>query len=312
MLLSEAIEQYLFCIRYERGFSDRTFLTYQSWSRHYARWLTGHGYPNPTIDQLSPAILRRFLVYLTDVRGQRPKSIHSSFHAIRGLCAYLTETGLLAVDPAKAIRLPKLDSPYRKMVTDEEVEAILEACERLPTSHEVALARGVFSVLAYTGLRRAELCDLKVDDFSAEDGSITVRRGKGGKSRKVYPNQACLDAVREWLITRGACDHDWLWAHNKRWRLAFNGLHGLLTRVKAAAGLRDAKHIQPHSFRHGCATRLMLNGANLMSIKDHLGHTCIETTAKYLHSDELSLRELADLGALRTRTGRADARTPGR
>jgi integrase/recombinase XerD len=88
--------------------------------------------------------------------------------------------------------------------------------------------------------------------------------------------------------------------------MAFGALGSLFTRVKAIAGLRHARHIQPHSFRHGCATRLMLNGANLLDIKDHLGHANIETTAKYLHSDELSQRRLAEFGALRT------GRSPGR
>lgn len=300
MLLTDAASQYLSHIRYELGYSDRTLLTYRSWLRHYARWVGDQGHADPTVAQISLPLLRRFLVYLTDTRKQKPKSIHSAFHPIRGLCTYLVEQGVLADDPSRNLKLPKKNPPARKMVTDEEVEMILDACDRLATPREVAMARAVFSVLAYAGLRRAELCDLKLDDFSAADASITVRHGKGGKRRKVYPNKACIDAVSEWLTARGECDHEWLWAYNRKWRMAYGALGSLFTRVKAIAGLRHARHIQPHSFRHGCATRLMLNGANLLDIKDHLGHANIETTARYLHSDEMSLRRLAEYGGLRT------------
>jgi site-specific recombinase XerD len=232
-------------------------------------------------------------------RGKRPRTVRSAFNPIRGLGEYLVQQGVLTENPSLKVTMPKKDAAIRRVVTDEEVTQLLEACERQRSDKQVALSRALLSVLVYGGLRRQELLDLHLSDVNLEEGSILVRSGKGSKSRKVFVYRECRDAVREWLNFRPAqTDHDYLWAYDRTRRISEDGLREVVETVKAIAGLRSHKDIVPHSLRHNCATRLMKNGADVRSIQAFLGHSSINTTQMYLHVSEEQLRGIADLGAL--------------
>ena len=288
MSIEDVITEYLLYIRHERGLARRTCQVYTSWLHHFQGFLAECQYPDPALDLFCTPVLRRYLYALSE-RKLRPRSIRSAFNPIRGLGAFLVERGYLTTDPARAVLLPKKDAAHRVVTTDAEISRLLDACERMPTERQVALARGLISVLVYGGLRRQELLDLQLKDVNMTDKSILIRSGKGSKSRKIYPCTECLSALREWLSLRGECQHDWLWAYDRGRRVHHNALQSLLIQIKAIAGLKSASHIQPHSLRHAAATRLLRNGANLRDIQAFLGHSDIVTTAAYLHSDEESL-----------------------
>jgi site-specific recombinase XerD len=179
----------------------------------------------------------------------------------------------------------------------------LDACERQSKPRQVALSRALLSVLIYAGLRREELLCLYVSDVNFSEKSILVRSGKGSKSRKVFPCEECLTAVREWLAFRpNNCTHEYLWARDRSRRMYEYGLVATLEQVKAIAGLADHDNIKPHSLRHNFATRLLRNGADVRSIQSALGHSNLATTSIYLHVDEERLKEVAHLSSLKPQT----------
>jgi|SRR5579884_280277 len=298
MLLADVIQDYLSFIKNERGLSFNTHKGYQTSLRYLCRWLQENGYPEPGIDTFTTLTLRRFLYALVG-RSCRPRTIHGYFHSIKGLGEFLIAQGVLTENPAKALTLPKKDAAQRKMVTDEEIAQLLQACERQRNPRQVAFSRAILAVLVYGGLRRQELLDLKLEDVCLKEQSILIRRGKGSKSRRIYICQDCVDALQEWLALRPKdCKHNYLFAFDKNRRIHRNGLHTLVEELKAVAGLRDNKNIVPHSLRHACATRLLRNGADLRSIQAFLGHSQLQTTAIYLHTSEEQLRNIAHLSAL--------------
>jgi len=195
--------------------------------------------------------------------------------------------------------MPKKDAAKRLLVTDEEVNQLLQACERQKDPRIVALSRALVSVLVYTGLRREELLTLHVSDVQFDDKSILVRSGKGGKSRTVYPHPDCLTALREWIALRPKdCKHTFLWARDSSRRIYDEGCMSILETVKAIAGLADHVNIKPHSLRHNYATRLLKNGADLRSIQSALGHAQLTTTAIYLHLTEQQARGTAGFASV--------------
>lgn len=298
MLLAEAVNDYLLSIRHERGLSKNTVLHYQSNLRALLRWLGENGFPEPTVEALNTPTLRRYL-YAMSARGLRPRSIHTAFHGIKGLCAFLVEHGGLPAHPCATLTLPKKDAAECRTVSDEEITRLLEACERQSSPRQVALYRAVLSALVYGGLRRAECCDLQVEDIDLKDGSILVRQGKGRKSRRVFICREGVDALREWLAVREKdTKHEWLFSLDRNRRMHFDGIASMLTTLKATAGLRDHSNIVPHALRHACATRLLRNGADLKSLQVFLGHSSLTVTAVYCHSSEEQLRSIAHLGAL--------------
>jgi len=301
MLLSDAITDYVNFITHERRLARTTTVTgYASNLRQLLRWLEANGYPDPTLDAFTTPVLRRYLYYLSG-EGLRPRTIRGRFHPITGLGVFLVENGILEVNPTKALTMPKKDAARRTMVTEEEAFALLDAAERLPNARKVTLARAVFAILIFSGIRRSELLDLRVSDVNLSDKCLLVRNGKGSKSRMVYVGDTCLTAIREWLIIRPQnVSHDYLFLSDRTRRLAELGLVRLFDAVKRCAGFAERAHIQPHSIRHQFASRLLAKGADIRSIQSALGHAHLSTTAIYLHLNEQQAKQVADLAEQRT------------
>lgn len=299
MVLSEAIEDYGQFIRHELGHAKTTYHAYVSWQRNFARWLEAQGHPDPQVTEISPDLVRRWS-YGMSSRNLRPRTIRGALHALRALFAWLHEKGAVPANPAKEVRLPKKDAAQRLLVTDEDLARLLEAAGRQRTDFRCVRDRAVLSVLIFCGLRRQEFLDLEIGSVNLQDKSLLVQQGKGKKSRVVYLCDEAQTALREWLAMRQQikCRHTYLFIGETKAHFGEVSLRTMLEEVKAIAGFRGDPRIKPHSIRHAAATRLLRNGADIRSIQAWLGHSQLQTTAVYLHTDEQQVRKIAPLAGL--------------
>jgi site-specific recombinase XerD len=302
MVLSEAIQDYGDYIRHELGHATTTFYSYRSWQRNFARWLAENGMPDPLVREVGVSLIRRYAYHLSG-RGLRPRTVRGALHALRALFGYLTERGALAANPAAEVRLPKKDAATRRLVTDDDLVRLLEAAERQRSEFRSVRDRAVLAVFIYCGLRRQELLDLRLTALNLADQSLLVQQGKGKRSRTIYLCDEAQQALREWLAVRQTlrCPNDYLFVTEGRRHFAEQSLATMLEEVKAIAGLKGDPAIKPHSIRHAAATRLLRNGADLRSIQVWLGHTQLQTTSIYLHTDEQQVRKIAPLAGLQPR-----------
>lgn len=297
--LTHAIREYAGYLEHEKGSAKTTIKCFINRLNAFARWMQTNGYPTPKTDDLSVAVCRKYLYFLSK-KGDRPRTVRGCFDALRSFCAYQVSTGVLVENVAAGVKPPKLDAAQRLLVTDADVAALFEACERQRSQRQVALSRAVLSLLCYAALRRMELCDLLVSDVDLIDKAILVRSGKGNKSRKVFINKQGIEALREWLAVREKhTKHDYLFSVDPNRRLHFVGLSHLLQTLAATAGMRGNQACKPHSLRHWALTNLLRNGANIKDVQTFAGHSDIQTTSRYLHSSEEQLRGIAELTALK-------------
>jgi site-specific recombinase XerD len=301
MVLSEAIRDFGEYARHELGHTTSTYHSYVSWQRNFAGWLAEQGLPDPPIQEISASLVRRYSYSLSG-RNLRPRTIRGALHSLRSMFDYLVGMGALAENPAKEVRLPKKDAATRLIVTDDDLVKLLEASERQASDFRCVRDKSVLSVLIFCGLRRQELLDLTVQSINLADQSLLVQQGKGQKSRTIYLCEEALTALREWLAIRQnmKCSHEYLFVNEGRQRFGENTLSHVLEDIKAIAGLKGDPRIKPHSIRHAAATRLLRNGADIRSIQAWLGHSQLQTTAIYLHTDEQQVRKIAPLAGLRT------------
>ena len=298
MQFNEAKIEYVSYIKTELKLAKTTCATYSSWLNHYSKWLVTQGQPNPTVaDALKTATLRNYRKCL-DASGRRPRTILGAFHPIKGMCVRLKEQKILRRNPMDGVTLPGKDAATRVKVTDDQVSALLGAVERQLNPDKVALSRALLSTLIYTGIRAQELCDLRMHDVNFQDLTLLVARGKGNKSRELYPPQEFWDAIKPWLAVRDkmGCDHDYVWAQTRTRRLSDDYVRRVIEELKAIAGLRDAVGLKPHGFRHWFAKNMERNGAVVRTIQQALGHRHPGTTYEYLRMDEqyaLSMRTMA-------------------
>lgn len=204
------------------------------------------------------------------------------FHAKKYSYSYIVNTSL-AIERymeflGKPIKLGKPRKPKRTIMdtmSEAEIARLLGATKSI---REKAL----ISLVAYSGVRSRELCNLKVSDINFASSSILVRSGKGNKDRIVCVASECLDLVQRYVQTYPRSYADFLFSTLKRQRQYQTGdLRKLIRVVAARAGLE--RRIYPHLLRHSLATNMLNRGANLITIQQQLGHAFIETTMVYLH-----------------------------
>jgi site-specific recombinase XerD len=134
-----------------------------------------------------------------------------------------------------------------------------------------------------TGMRRAEVCRLKIGDIDSQRMIIRVERGKGGKSRDLPLTPALLETLREYWRWRKP--EVYLFPSRNR-RTADRPITDKMVWIACREAARHAqltKHVTPHTLRHSWATHLLEGGTDLRTIQVLLGHGDLETTAKYLH-----------------------------
>ena len=167
--------------------------------------------------------------------------------------------------------------------------------ERLLAVPDKPRDRAILELLFSTGLRVSELCALNRDSINLKSGEFAVR-GKGDKVRLVFLSETAKTAIKNYLEKRvdvdGALFARQVKSANKqdKLRLTPRSVERLVKYYSAKAGL--SKKVTPHSLRHSFATDLLMNGADIRSVQELLGHSSITTTQIYTHITNKQLREV--------------------
>jgi integrase len=166
--------------------------------------------------------------------------------------------------------------------TAEQVLAMLEACEDNPAGRRL---RALLVVLWRAGLRVHEALLLHVSDLDRDAGTVTVRRGKGGKYRVVGMDEWAFDRIDGWLMERGDRYPDGPLfcivqgpTRGRAW--SASGVRAALRDVARVA--RVPRRVAPHQLRHAHACEMAREGIQLIYVSRQLGHSNIATTATYL------------------------------
>lgn len=151
----------------------------------------------------------------------------------------------------------------------------------------------IITLFLNCGLRLSELCGINISKI--RNDTLTVI-GKGNKERTVYLNNACLDAINSYLITRSIninkiVDKDALFISRNNTRLNKRTIEIMVKKFITLAGL-DYNKFSPHKLRHTAATLMYKYGnVDIRSLQKILGHTSVATTQIYTHVDDEKLRE---------------------
>ena len=296
MFLVDAVDEFLLYLQHERSASQNTIKSYRNSIQRFSEWLTTNNYPKPELGDITTALARRYLYYMSEV-GWRPRTRLRHWAALRSLFVLMVDREVLPENPLAKISLPKKDPARRLLVSDEELIQVIDAAGRQRIAWRSVRDQAVLAVLIFTGLRRTEVLDLRLQDVDFRRSMLYVAHGKGDQARWVPLCSEVSDHLKRWLELRPAANHDWLWAYGQARRLSANGLANILEKAKDVAGLGGAENIKPHSIRHRAATRLLQNGADLRAVQAWLGHSHLSTTAIYLHCDEKHLRSIAHLAS---------------
>src|ERR1700686_736955 len=261
-----------------RNYSHATLRAYLRAVGEFARYF------NCRPDQLGPDHIRQYQAYLFRERKLAANSVTQRLGALRFFYIKTLKQSWsveLTPYPKKVLRLPSI-------LSQEEVTRLIEAA-RTP------FQRILLMTLYATGLRRAELANLKITDIDTGRNVIHVQGGKGRKDRDVMLSLKLLDALREYWRGLQRKPSAWLFPGN-RWHTGDTPIDTKVVwnackEAAQRAGLQKAVH--PHTLRHCFATHLLEDGADLRTIQILLGHRDLEETTIYLHLSERHLHAAA-------------------
>src|SRR5438445_1897631 len=230
-------------------------------------------------DRLGPEHIREYQVHLFRDCKLSPGTIEGRTAALRFLFVKTLRRPYLP----DHIPFPKRQRRIPTVLSQEEVARLIASAQNL-------MHRTMLMMLYATGLRRAELCHLKVCDIDSERMVIHVRQGKGSRDRDVLLTPKLLDTLREY----------WRWMKPKtylfpgtvnNWRADVPITEKIVWKAVAEAAKHAglSEHVSPHTLRHSFATHMLEAGADLRTIQVLLGHANLADTTVYLH---LSRRHL--------------------
>ena len=240
-----------------------------------------------------------YLEYLYKKNLNR-NSISRKLSSIRSFYNYLKEENLIKENYFKEIKNPKKSASLPKYAKDNDLEKMFNVFDKeTPLGQRNSL---VLEMLYATGVRVGELVNIKVNDINQYESSIRIL-GKGKKERIVFYGSYCEDILNLYLKDGyqklNKKYNEYLFLNKDGDKLSERYIRTIID--KAVRICHIDYHISPHTLRHTFATDLLNAGADLMSVKELLGHSSINTTSIYTHVTTEQLKKVYDFAHPRSK-----------
>lgn len=235
-----------------------------------------------------------FMNYLSRDRNLGERARARKIATIRSFYKYLTNKArVLAENPMQDLDSPRTKKSLPRYLSLNESIQLLESIDGDNRTRDYC----ILVLFLNCGLRISELAGLNLTDVRGDQLRVL---GKGNKERIVFLNQACQQAISDWMAERGtsaALDPNALFLSRKHTRLTTDGIHYMVKQRLKKAGL-DASLYSSHKLRHTAATLMLQNGVDVRTLQEVLGHENLNTTQIYTHVDNENLRTAAQANPL--------------
>jgi site-specific recombinase XerD len=294
--LPELIIQFLEHLEIEKNASKLTIRNYHHYLLIFCEWYS----PTRSIETLSLGDIRTFRVFLsnkTDISGKQLEKTTQGYYiiALRSFLRFLMKNDIKTLEPSK-IDLPKIADRQPHFLSREQVEQLVTMPD---TSKEEGLRdRAILELLFSTGLRLSELVKLNHEQINFDRGEFGVL-GKGGRARVVFLSDRAIEWLNRYLqarvdvfkplfirYSRGVDESD----DGEKMRLTGRSVERIVKKYVRLARLPVDATV--HTLRHSFATDLLMNGADIRSVQEMLGHRNIGTTQIYTHITHGQLQDV--------------------
>jgi site-specific recombinase XerD len=276
--------------------SARTLEAYARDLEHFGRHLSGDAVTAtsrlyPRLRDATASDIRKYVLFLMTVRRYRVVAVRRNLSTLRTFYSFLRREGMRADQPALDVELPKAEQRKPKVLRVPEVASILKT--RVARRGGPGLAtrdRAIIELLYGSGVRRAELAGLNLDDVDL-GARVAMVTGKGNKRRMVPLTEAAAMAMQSYLHVRPATTDRAFFLSNRNARL---GLRQVWQIVKDYAAQSGVDRATTHAMRHSFATHFIDGGGDVSSLQRLLGHANISTTQIYIDQSIAQLQKAFD------------------
>ena len=279
------IDKFLEYLKSVKKHSDNTIISYQDDLKELASVL------NNNIIDINEEDIKKYLNYLYD-KSYNKNTISRKLSGVRSFYNYLYNHDIIKTNYFTDVHNPKKIRSLPHYLKTSEIDKVLD------NTNEVTLYgernKLIVELLYVTGLRVSELVNIKLKDIDKYNKSIKIL-GKGSKERIVYYEDNCSKLLDKYLNnTRKELDKnssEYLLLNKFGNKLSTRMIRNILNNLTIGTSIEQ---IYPHMIRHTFATTMLNNGADLMTVKELLGHESINTTSIYTHVTNEQIRKVFD------------------
>ncbi|MBW3552788.1 MAG: tyrosine recombinase [Gemmatimonadetes bacterium] len=292
----DPLRDYLRHIEEGRQLSANTVAAYRRDLHQFRDWMDVHR-PGWEWEDVGRLDLRAYLGHLGR-RGLARRSIARKLSAVRTFFRYLHREGIVEANPSRTVRSPKLERRLPAWLTRGDMDRMFVLAETRAAEGTFRGLRDLAILESFyaTGMRLSELQGLSIRDIDLVGDQVKVR-GKGRKERIVPLGGAAARALRRYeprrrevLARSGSAEKEALFISDRGTRLTTRRIQDIVGEVLDAVA--DQGELSTHSLRHSFATHLLDAGADLMAVKELLGHASLSTTRIYTHTSKERLRKV--------------------
>jgi len=306
----------------ERNLSPRTVQEYAQDLQHFFHSKTIDIDKNSdfSLSNVDERTLREYLAELKQVLHYTPRSMNRKIACLKAYFDFLERDRFVKRSPAAKLKSVKDHRPLPKVLSVEDMKNLMDAVPdvEIPAKPDSAWMRkhfrsirdrAIFELFYASGIRVSELVGLNLSSIDTKEKMAKVL-GKGQKERMVLFNEAAANALQRYLVIRPPNSTPALFLSRNGRRISIRMIQVLLKNQLKRAGIH--KPASPHTLRHSFATHLLEGGADLVTIKELLGHANLSTTQIYTNISMAHMRKTYQESHPRARkAGSREARKEG-
>tara|TARA_B100002052_G_scaffold68424_1_gene61844 strand:- start:747 stop:1649 length:903 start_codon:yes stop_codon:yes gene_type:complete len=274
------IDDFIIHIKMVRKFSHHTIRSYKVDLIQFNEFLNKHS-KKIKIQYLDKSVIQTYIQSISK-KNFSDKTLLRKVSSIKSFFRYLTDNNLVKTNIAELIASPKTSKKIPNFLTKKQVQKLM----KLPdlTSKIGVMHLSILEIFYSTGIRISELVKIELNKVDLNKRTVKVK-GKGDKERIVILGDRAILSLKN-HINKNSIRHFYLYPSlliksKEKTHISINYVYKMVKKYLSYISGNDK--LSPHSLRHSFATHLLNNGADLMSVKDLLGHEDLSSTQIYTH-----------------------------
>ncbi|MGY5354612.1 tyrosine-type recombinase/integrase [Wenyingzhuangia sp. IMCC45467] len=285
----ELLDKFLEYLSLEKKYSPHTITAYKKDICDFFDFLKiEYHETNPCVVEY--VYIRAWVIQL-NVSGIVNRSINRKITALKSFYSYLQKIEMIVKNPLSSQKSLKVSKKVMVPFSEKEIEETLIMQDDVYTDFEQLRNKLIIHLLYATGMRQAELIELKIQDVDFEKGTVKVL-GKRNKEREIPLYNNVLEELKIYLEQRDGMEVaiSNLFITKRGGKLYGALVYRIINSYFSKVSTKEKK--SPHVLRHSYATDLINNGADLNSVKELLGHSSLAATQVYTHNSLDKLKQV--------------------
>ncbi len=274
--IAKIVDQYLEELEFVRRYSLMTVEAYKGDLLAFRDFSISCSKLN--IEDITEKFIKSFLMKLSQ-SGLDKNSISRKLSAVRGLLKYAFQNNYIEINPTSDLTNPRLSRKLPGIISVDSIDMLYKIIDQ--KDDDPILVKAIFEVLYGCALRRSELCNLLSIDVDLNEKTLRIT-GKGDRTRIVPIGNKSKQVLEKYIHQRQNIFNGKYFFTTSDGEKIYPQMVYRLVR-KYLSQITDIKKRSPHILRHSAATHMLDNGADILAVKEILGHQNLSTTQIYTH-----------------------------